>query len=144
MLVSGAALGAEVYRSTDPDGTVVYTDRPRGDNSETIYVATPRASAPRASVAPTAAANAAAAQAAPLAAAQRQGQAQEQPAEPTAAQLREQRAKNCEIARERQERYSISHRLYRTLPSGEREYLSDAEIDEARSRAAADVGTWCN
>jgi hypothetical protein len=33
--------------------------------------------------------------------------------------------------------------LFRTLPNGEREYLSDAEIDEAKAKAAADVEASC-
>jgi hypothetical protein len=61
-----------------------------------------------------------------------------------AARKAERRAENCAIARGRVERYSISHRLYRSLPDGEREYLSDAEIDEARARAEADTKEWCD
>jgi hypothetical protein len=61
-----------------------------------------------------------------------------------AARNAERRVKNCEIAQDRVERYEISHRLYRTTPDGEREYLSDAEIDEARTRAQADVQEWCD
>jgi hypothetical protein len=53
------------------------------------------------------------------------------------------RARNCALAQERAERYRISRRLYRSLPNGEREYLSDAELDEARAKAEADVGNWC-
>ena len=63
---------------------------------------------------------------------------------PTAAQLRLERQKNCEIARERQERYTLSRRLFRTNAAGEREYLDDAAIAEARAKAAADVQDWCS
>ena len=56
-----------------------------------------------------------------------------------ARELREQRQKNCETARERQERYSLSRRLFRTNADGEREYLDDAAVAEARAKAAADV-----
>jgi len=62
---------------------------------------------------------------------------------PTAAELRAQRQKNCEVARETQQRYAISHRLFRTNAAGEREYLSDPEIDQARAKAATDVEDWC-
>ena len=54
------------------------------------------------------------------------------------------RAENCEIARDRAQRFAVSHRIYRTLPDGEREYLSSEEIDEARARADADVQEWCD
>ena len=56
-------------------------------------------------------------------------------------ELREQREKNCETARERSDRYTLSRRLFRTNAAGEREYLDDAAIDEARAKAAADVAT---
>ena len=66
------------------------------------------------------------------------------PEGPSADALREQRAKNCGIARERQERYSLSRRLFRTNAAGEREYLDDAAVAEARTKAAADVQDWCD
>jgi hypothetical protein len=64
--------------------------------------------------------------------------------EPTPAERAAERAKNCQTARERQEKDAISHRLYRELPNGERAYLNDAEIDEAKAKAAEDVKTWCD
>jgi hypothetical protein len=62
---------------------------------------------------------------------------------PTAAQLKAERQKNCDIARETQERYTVSRRLFRTNAVGEREYLDDAAVAEARAKAAADVKDWC-
>lgn len=130
-----AAAAAEVYRSVDADGNVSYSDRPVGENSEPIYIATQRpASAP------------AAAPSSPAAAAEEppDDEAPPEAGGPTPEELAEQRASNCRIARERLERYLMSRRLYRTDDAGEREYLSDAEIDEARARAAADVENWCD
>ena len=49
----------------------------------------------------------------------------------------------CEIAREREQRYTVSRRLFRTNAAGEREYLDDAAVAEARAKAAADVKDWC-
>jgi hypothetical protein len=65
------------------------------------------------------------------------------PEGPTAAELRQQRQKNCEIARERADRYTLSRRLFRTDSAGEREYLDEAAVAEARAKAAADVQDWC-
>ena len=135
-LVALGAEAVEVYRSVAPDGTVIYSDRPADAGAQSVQVVTSRAtpapvaarSASRNAPAPAVVMNAAEATVA-MAEAERE-QAEE-------------RARNCEIARERVERYSTAHRLYRTLPNGEREYLDDAEIDEARVRAAADVDTWC-
>ena len=56
----------------------------------------------------------------------------------------EERARNCEQAREREELYMGSRRLYRPLPNGEREYLSDEELDAARTEARQAVREWCD
>jgi hypothetical protein len=136
-LLSTAAFGADVYRTRAADGTISYSDRPQGENSEYVGVTTPRAGA---------AANAQQRQARGAAANSATAEAPAVPAVPTgptAAQLREQRQKNCEIARERQQRFTVSRRLFRTTADGEREYLSDPQIDEARAKAAADVEDWC-
>lgn len=133
-LVATSSIAAEVYRSVAVDGTVIYSDRPFGRNSEAIFIATTEpASRPPAPVPPAAPESSAAATT-----------SEQQPREPTAAERAEDRAKNCATARDRVERYDISHRLYRTLPNGEREYLDDAEIDDAKARAAADVENWCD
>jgi hypothetical protein len=134
-LLGTAAHGADVYRTTAPDGTVSYSDRPQGADSEFVYSATPRG--PRTGPAPQPGQQAAAtppeAPAVPTL-----------PEGPSAAELREQRQKNCEIARERADRYTLSRRLFRTNAAGEREYLDDAAVAEARAKAAADVQDWCD
>ena len=120
----------DVYRSVDQDGNVIYSDRPEGTNTVVVHIAT-RSPASR-GLSPRATGRAEPADAGPV--------DETVPREPTA----QERAENCVLAQERAERYSISHRLYRSLPDGEREYLDDAEIDAARVRAAADVDTWCS
>jgi uncharacterized protein DUF4124 len=143
MLVVAAAHGADVYRSTDANGTVSYSDRPQSDDAQPIRVAVTRPAAAR-SAAPAARSSAdAAAPAAPAAAPGDPNAGIAAEAGPTPTQLAEQRAKNCTVARERQSSYSQAHRLYRALPNGEREYLSDSEIDKARTQAEADIKTWC-
>ena len=129
------SFGAEVYRSKAADGTVSYSDRPQGDNPEFVFIATPR---------PTIAAPQRGQATAPGAQAAQPAIQGEAAPPPTAAQIAEMRAKNCTIARERLLTYTQSHRLYRPLENGEREYLSDDEIDAARAKAAADVEEWCN
>jgi hypothetical protein len=133
-LCVSSAFAAEVYRSVDSQGNFVYSDRPEsGGVPVTIRVA--RATTPVR--APVSAADAAA------------NQAANQPSDETvrkaeAAQDAEDRAANCAAARERNERYSVSHRLFRIGSNGEREYLNDAEIDTARNEAAAAISRWCN
>lgn len=139
-LTVASAQNAEVYRSVEPDGTVSYSDRPTDANAETILIVAPRpATPPPAPASPTQSQTSTEATAPSDAAAE-----SEEPPPPTPEEVAAQRAENCEIARERDARYQMSRRLFRPLPSGEREYLSDAEIDEAKAQAAADVEKWCN
>jgi hypothetical protein len=134
-LLGTAAHGADVYRTTAPDGTVSYSDRPQGADSEFVFSATPRGprTAPAAQTGQAAGATPPEAPAVPTL-----------PDGPSAAELRAQRQKNCEIARERNDRYTVSRRLFRTNAAGEREYLDDAAVAEARAKAAADVQDWCD
>jgi hypothetical protein len=135
LLAAGPLWSNEVYRSVDPNGNVRYSDRPEGNNVEKVLIVVPRGNVSRpvrtARSEPEVASSVAASVASP---------ASNAPAEPSA----EERARNCGTARERVERYEVSHRLYRTGPDGEREYLSDAEYAEARARASEEVKRWCN
>lgn len=138
-LLGTAAFGADVYRSTAPDGTVSYSDRPQDAEAQFVFSATPsaapRPSAPPAQTRGAAAASAATAPGAPGTPTLPDG--------PSSRELREERQKNCDVARERQQRYTLSRRLFRTNAAGEREYLDDAAIAEARAKAAQDVQDWC-
>jgi hypothetical protein len=126
---------AEVYRSHDADGTVVYSDRPASGDAERIFVSTPRvSSSPR--PAPTGAAATAEGSQPEVAGGQIR-------VERTAEEIAAEKERNCTAAQQRADKYKTSLRLFRTLPNGEREYLSDAELDEARAKADADVANWC-
>lgn len=144
-LLGTAAYGADVYRSTAPDGTVSYSDRPQGADAQFVFSASRASRTAAAALATQAAPSGPAASAAAPG-----GPLPEAPAAPTlsegpsAAELRAQRQKNCEIARERNDRYTVSRRLFRTNAVGEREYLDDAAVAEARAKAAADVQDWCD
>lgn len=133
VLAASTLYGAEVYRYVDENGNVGYSDRPVGQNPEPIVVTTYTPIVPSAPT-PT------------PAAAQPDPETTDETVrrEPTPEERAQDRAANCTIARERFQRYAISRRLFRELPDGEREYLSDAEIDEARAGAAADVEEWCD
>jgi len=140
MLVGAlGAQGAEVYRSTDANGTVRYSDRPLDQNAKQVFVAT----APRGRSAPT---PAPARSSDAKDTAEKQGDPNRgvQAETTTPAQQADVKAKNCEIAKQRQQSYSEAHRLFKTDENGQRVYLSDSEIDQARVRAEADVHTWCN
>ena len=141
-LLGTTAYAADVYRSTAPDGTVVYSDRPESADSQFVYSATPRAQRTQP--------GSAASTSRPGSAGGTASSPPQAPAIPTlpdgppSAQLKAERQKNCEIARETQQRYTLSRRLFRTNAVGEREYLDDAAVAEARSKAAADVKDWCD
>ena len=139
-LLAAAAQGAEVYRSKAKDGSVTYSDRPENDNSE--YVTTVQGPRPAGARTPRPGAQAAAgprpADSAPEAAAA----PAPLPPGPTAAELREKRQKNCDIAKEREQRYEVSRRLFKTNAKGEREYLDDKAVAEAKAKAAQDVKDW--
>ncbi len=62
----------------------------------------------------------------------------------TRAETLQQRQRNCEQARKKLQTYETSRRLYRPLPNGEREYLTDEELDKARADARAQVREWCD
>jgi hypothetical protein len=146
-LLATAAQGAEVYRSKAKDGSVTYSDRPENDNSE--YVTTVQGSRASGSQA-TAAAQRTARPGAPGAGPRPDSSAPEAvappaplPPGPTAAELREKRQKNCDIAKEREQRYEVSRRLFKTNEKGEREYLDDKAVAAAKAKATQDVKDWC-
>lgn len=146
-LLAAAAQGAEVYRSKAKDGSVTYSDRPENDNSEFV----PTVQSARATGAQTTAAQRtqrpgaqnAAARPADSSAPEAVAPPAPLPPGPTAAELREKRQKNCDIAKEREQRYEVSRRLFKTNAKGEREYLDDKAVAEAKAKAAQDVKDWC-
>lgn len=64
-------------------------------------------------------------------------------AEATRKEIEKERAANCEKARDQLEAYDTAPRLYRPLPDGDREYLSDEELDAERANARRQVREWC-
>jgi hypothetical protein len=146
-LAAAAAHGAEVYRSKNADGSVTYSDRPTNDNSE--FVPTVQGTRPAGTQGGQRTA-AARPNAPPAAGRTAPGAAPEAPAAPaplsgpSSAELREKRQKNCEVAKEREQRYELSRRLYKTNDKGEREYLDDKSVAEAKAKAAQDVKDWCD
>jgi hypothetical protein len=133
-LLGTTAYAADIYRTMAPDGTVIYSDRPEGADSQFVSSATRHA--PRAAAGAQAAGR-------PAAGPPQAPGTPTLPDGPSSAKLRAERQKNCETARETQERYTLSRRLFRTNAVGEREYLDDAAVAEARAKAAADVKDWC-
>lgn len=136
MILPLGAFAAEVYRSIDDNGQIVYSDRP-SDSSELVEVERTVATSQVASVARADTSDEDESESDLTAGA-------EIPREGTPEEIASDRTRNCQIATERAGAFDVSHRLFRTSASGEREYLSDAETQEARDKAQSDVASWCD
>jgi hypothetical protein len=139
LLIGLNASAATVYRSVDDQGNVRYTDRPDGKNVERVVIHTRRGSAPAPASRPSVAAQ--------NAASNPEGQAEpglEGEQGPSEEEIQAQRESNCKIAKDRLELYVTSRRLYKEMPEGERDYLDDDQLTQAREKAAEDVQKWCN
>lgn len=134
--LTGIAHAAEVFRSVTEDGTVVYGDRPFGDNVDVVHVTV--AEQPGNAVPLTVA---------PVRQSASVGNAptpEDNPADRmTNAQIAQRIAENCELAKRQLNVLESTDDLVRTAPDGTMERLSAEEIVEARALAAAEVDEWC-
>ena len=137
LMFSGAALSGEIYKWTDEDGNVHYEDRPTGEEVELVaFTTSTNSSAVRASI-DTRRAN-------ESARADKRSKRDEDTQEAAEAQLAaDQRIRQCEESRARMETYLTSRRLYKQGDDGERVYLDDAQIMDARSEAQEDIQKYC-
>jgi hypothetical protein len=122
---------ADVYRFTDAKGHVQYTDKPEVLPAERLRVQSQGSDVVAAQARPDAAKAAAGAKA---------NAAETKQASELSAK---DKAERCIKARERYDQYMNSQRLYKTLPNGERSYLTDAELDTARGAAKAAMEEFC-
>ena len=144
LLMSAVAQAQSVYRVVDKDGNVSYTDRPPATVTDDKAVDRMKVQIRLTDPA--------------LIAASREETLKQAKADGTAADIRErqeaedkaeanraeeQRAANCELAKQRMKSYSEARRLFRELDNGEREYLTNEEIDSTRAEAARSVDEWC-
>jgi hypothetical protein len=60
------------------------------------------------------------------------------------AEFEQQRAVKCDKSRATAKRYNEAHRLYRQTEDGERDYLSDQELDQERADANQSINEFCN
>ncbi len=131
----------DVYTWTDADGVPHYTDRPpAGERVTYTGIRSKRTDAANVQ------ARVEQAQENRADALERRNSAQDEDdetAQQRAKNLAE-RASSCEKARERLTSYTTAHRLYRPNADGEREYLSDEEMDSARTNAQKSVEQWCD
>lgn len=141
-LVAGSALASDIYRYTDADGNVHYVDRPSGADSEQRVAIASKRSASSASSTRRAQPQATAESAEADAAGDENGNSKKSRSEIIAEQ--KERDKRCADFRAKLETMVTSRRLYREGDDGERQYLSDAEIDEARAQAQQLIEDNCS
>lgn len=138
LLTMSAAASAEVYRWVDGQGRVYYSDRP-AENAQLVTIASRRTNR-EAVAARTQTAGAQRAQVAERDAQQRADQATANAVQQDVNKSREQQ---CKEAQERYKTAIESQRLYRVGKDGERQYLTDAELTEARVNSRRAVDELC-
>ena len=138
--VLATAQASEVFKTKDAQGNTIYTDRPESLPAEKVSVATRSTDKVEVQrqydekMQTTAAADKAKADAAKQAGEARQAK------EMTAAD----KAKRCLDARARYEQVMTAQRLYEPgAKEGDRRYLSDQEIDEARASTKKAMDEFC-
>jgi len=141
LTVTGVAVAdQEVYRWTDENGVIYFSDRPldpRAQRTGLYYTPTNPQEVQKELMRDQYEANQASASAA---------EQSESEAEKATRLAEDARTRNlqCNAARERYEVYTTAPRLYESLPDGGRRYLTDDELTTARQQAEADVKQWCD
>jgi len=147
-LLAMPALG-ELYKWTDAEGKVHYSDRPPPPNVKQSTTVKPRSPEP---ATPTAAPEAEGTPAAgPKTLVEQDAEfnrrrveaAEREAAEKKAAKEAAEKKKNCEAAKAQLARVQSGTRITRYNEKGETVYLSDAEIAQETARAKQVVDSWC-
>ena len=134
---SAPAVG-EIYKWTDEEGNVHFGDKPVGEDPERVAIQSKRTNPERVESRMQARASAAAKAAEEEAAATPAGPTEEE----MQARLAE-RQEKCDSYRERLQRFVTSRRIYREDENGERVYMSEEEMQEAREKVENQVQDYC-
>lgn len=134
LLVTAPALANDIYKYVDENGTVHYVDRPTGAATEerVAFVSQRSSGAPRSS------------ESGPDWRERREARQEAQKAADEEASQDAERAKLCQESRDRLQQYNQARRLYRNDENGERVYLDEKEIEEARNKVAELIEENCN
>jgi Domain of unknown function (DUF4124) len=138
-LTLSALASAAVYKWVDTDGRVHYSDRPPSDQAQLVNIVSQPTS------------HRAVAARAVSQARQRETDAKQEDtrkqdqatAQAVDADVTKSRAKQCEEAKERYRVAIDSHRVYTMGANGERQYLNDSELSQARLDARRDRDAFC-
>ena len=134
LLVTAPALANDIYKYVDENGTVHYVDRPTGAATEerVAFVSQRGASAPRASESGSDWRE------------RRESRQEARKAAEEEASQKAERAKLCQESRNRLQQYNQARRLYRTDENGERVYLDEDQVEEARQKVVELIEENCN
>ena len=140
LAAGSTALSGEIYKWTDENGNVHYEDRPLGgEGTERVNIVSRSTdnAAVKASID---------ARRARVAAREEEKANQAAAAADTAkaAEDAEDREQKCSEYRSRMESYLQSQRLYREDANGERTYLDESQIQEARAKVQEKITEYCN
>ena len=139
LLVSGATYSSEIYKWVDDEGNVHFGDRPDGVQPERLDIE----SRPTDPARVQAMNQARATERAKSETAKAQAAAEQPTAEEVKKEADERTAK-CTAYQAQLQSYTNNRRLYRMDADGEREYLSDDEVDQTRQVTAQRVEEFCN
>ena len=156
--LASAGAQAQVHKCVDAAGKIIYTQDPCPANTKSGTMSRNVLSAPAASPAaspahsPADKAAAAAKSTSPKTAAEhemefrKRQQEQAKAAKDSGQKAAEaqRKADACRNARERVAQYDIGGRLSRINAQGERYYMDDAQVEQEKARARADVALYCN
>ena len=140
LTAGGSALSGEIYKWTDENGNVHYEDRPLGgDATERVNIVSRSTdnSAVKASIDARR----------ERVAARDEARAERAAADAEAAKAEaeaEDRRQKCSEYRARMESYLQSQRLYREDENGERTYLDERQIQEARAKVQDQIQEYCS
>ncbi len=156
-LLSVASAQAQVYKCVDAGGKIVYLQDPCPANMKPGTMSRKPTPAPAAAPADSAAKGGAAKGDAAKKSGPKNAAEQEQEfrkrqqdrdkaaKESTLKSAETQRKEeNCRIAQQNLAQYEIGGRITRASPQGERYYLDDAQAEQEKAKARADVAQACN
>ncbi len=139
IIAANSAFAGDIYKWTDADGNVHYGDRPTGEQTERVAIASRATDPARIQEVNQARADSRTAKADARAAAAAEGPSKEDLQAEAA-----QRAEKCTSYKAQMQQLVTSRRLYREDANGERIYLDDNEALEARERVENQISEFCN
>ncbi len=144
---------AEIYKWKDKDGSIRYTDTPPPSNIKQETMGSKKAVKPTGEPAPIASEQPVSTKNAKKEAISKEDEAAKKrqsdaEVEKKIKQEKEKqdavKAENCKTAKANLENYTQGGRIYKMNEKGEREYVSDAGLEEGKAQAQKDINENCN